>query len=168
MAEGEATFSSTLDETPCDLDLSVYAELSDIIFSDDYSCPSPLEGPIEEHIKEIYKSSRRPEIGTVRERAQAPSNMRLTPASSVAPFSPLLSRRNQRTGRNSPSITPARQSFLFIATYANFLLTSARTVEFADSLANYYKVARKRFVDSVCQQVVNHFLLDDKESPSKS
>lgn len=39
--------------------------------------------------------------------------------------------------------------------------------DIADSLASYYKVARKRFVDSVCQQVVNHFLLNDKESPLK-
>ncbi|KAI1754826.1 hypothetical protein F4782DRAFT_528183 [Xylaria castorea] len=39
--------------------------------------------------------------------------------------------------------------------------------DIADSLASYYKLARKRFVDSVCQQVVNHFLLGDKESPLK-
>ncbi|KAJ8119426.1 hypothetical protein ONZ43_g3617 [Nemania bipapillata] len=39
--------------------------------------------------------------------------------------------------------------------------------DIADSLESYYKVARERFVDSVCQQVVNHFLLDDKEGPVK-
>lgn len=36
-----------------------------------------------------------------------------------------------------------------------------------DILGSYYKVARKRFVDTICQQVVNHFLLDDEESPLK-
>jgi hypothetical protein len=39
--------------------------------------------------------------------------------------------------------------------------------DIADSLASYYKVARKRFVDSVCQQVLNHFLLDNEEGPLK-
>lgn len=34
-----------------------------------------------------------------------------------------------------------------------------------DILAGYYKVARKRFVDVVCQQVVDHFLLSGAGSP---
>ncbi|KAF1921163.1 interferon-induced GTP-binding protein Mx2 [Ampelomyces quisqualis] len=34
-----------------------------------------------------------------------------------------------------------------------------------DVLASYYKVARKRFVDTICRQVIGHFLLDGKESP---
>ncbi|KAM4065488.1 dynamin family protein [Hirsutella rhossiliensis] len=34
-----------------------------------------------------------------------------------------------------------------------------------DTLASYYKLARKRFVDVLCQQVVSHFLLDGAESP---
>jgi hypothetical protein len=34
-----------------------------------------------------------------------------------------------------------------------------------DVLASYYKVARKRFVDTICRQVISHFLLDGKESP---
>lgn len=32
-----------------------------------------------------------------------------------------------------------------------------------DVLKSYYEVARKRFVDVVCQQVVNHFLLSEEE-----
>jgi hypothetical protein len=36
-----------------------------------------------------------------------------------------------------------------------------------DALSSYYKVARKRFVDAICQQVVNHFLLEDDQSPLK-
>lgn len=34
-----------------------------------------------------------------------------------------------------------------------------------DALESYYKVARKRFVDVVCQHVVYHFLLEGKDSP---
>ncbi|KAI2464835.1 interferon-induced GTP-binding protein Mx2 [Annulohypoxylon bovei var. microspora] len=34
-----------------------------------------------------------------------------------------------------------------------------------DALMSYYDVSRERFVDAVCQQVVNHFLLDGDESP---
>ncbi|KAI0394840.1 interferon-induced GTP-binding protein Mx2 [Xylariaceae sp. FL0594] len=39
--------------------------------------------------------------------------------------------------------------------------------DIADTLSSYYKVSRKRFVDSICQQVINHFLLDDEQSPVK-
>lgn len=34
-----------------------------------------------------------------------------------------------------------------------------------DSLSSYYKVARKRFVDVVCQQFVHHYLLESAQSP---
>jgi hypothetical protein len=34
-----------------------------------------------------------------------------------------------------------------------------------DTLKSYYKVARKRFVDAVCLQVVDHFLVSGKTSP---
>lgn len=34
-----------------------------------------------------------------------------------------------------------------------------------DTLESYYKVARKRFVDVMCQQVVAYYLLDGEESP---
>ncbi|ESZ92343.1 interferon-induced GTP-binding protein Mx2 [Sclerotinia borealis F-4128] len=36
-----------------------------------------------------------------------------------------------------------------------------------DTLASYYKVSRKRFVDVICQQVVHHFLLEGSDSPLK-
>lgn len=36
-----------------------------------------------------------------------------------------------------------------------------------DMLKSYYKVARKRFVDNICQQAINHFLLDGNQSPVK-
>ncbi|KAF2872794.1 interferon-induced GTP-binding protein Mx2 [Massariosphaeria phaeospora] len=34
-----------------------------------------------------------------------------------------------------------------------------------DVLTSYYKVSRKRFVDTVCRQVIGHFLLEGEESP---
>jgi hypothetical protein len=36
-----------------------------------------------------------------------------------------------------------------------------------DVLTSYYKVARKRFVDAICRQVISHFLLDGDQSPLK-
>lgn len=41
-------------------------------------------------------------------------------------------------------------------------------IDITNTLASYYKVSRKRFVDCVCAQVVNHFLLDSPGSPVKS
>jgi hypothetical protein len=34
-----------------------------------------------------------------------------------------------------------------------------------DTLKSYYKVVRKRFVDAVCLQAVDHFLVSGKTSP---
>ena len=34
-----------------------------------------------------------------------------------------------------------------------------------DTLKSYYKVARKRFVDNVCQQAIHRFLLSGKDGP---
>lgn len=34
-----------------------------------------------------------------------------------------------------------------------------------DILKSYYKVSLKRFVDVICQQVIDHFLLNGKDSP---
>lgn len=34
-----------------------------------------------------------------------------------------------------------------------------------DTLKSYYKVAQKRFVDAVCLQAVDHFLVSGKSSP---
>ncbi|KAK8038425.1 interferon-induced GTP-binding protein Mx2 [Apiospora phragmitis] len=36
-----------------------------------------------------------------------------------------------------------------------------------DTLVSYYQVSRKRFVDTICQQVVLHFLLEGEKSPLK-
>ncbi|KAL2266992.1 hypothetical protein VTJ83DRAFT_4269 [Remersonia thermophila] len=36
-----------------------------------------------------------------------------------------------------------------------------------DVLKSYYKVSRKRFVDTVCRVAIEHYLLDDEQSPLK-
>ena len=36
-----------------------------------------------------------------------------------------------------------------------------------DILMSYYKVSRKRFVDVICRQVIDYFLLDGDENPLK-
>jgi hypothetical protein len=36
-----------------------------------------------------------------------------------------------------------------------------------DILESYYKVSRKRFIDAICQQAIDHFLLDGNDSPLK-
>lgn len=40
-----------------------------------------------------------------------------------------------------------------------------RTEELEDVLRSYHKVARKRFVDNVCKQVVDHMLICSKQGP---
>ncbi|KXJ94873.1 interferon-induced GTP-binding protein Mx2 [Microdochium bolleyi] len=39
--------------------------------------------------------------------------------------------------------------------------------DIVDTLDSSYKVARKRFVDTICQQAINHYLLDREDSPLK-
>jgi len=36
-----------------------------------------------------------------------------------------------------------------------------------DSLASYYEISQKCFVDAICRQVIGHFLLEGDESPLK-
>ena len=39
------------------------------------------------------------------------------------------------------------------------------TQDLYDTLEAYYKVSRKRFVDAICLQAVDHFLISNKEGP---
>lgn len=124
--EGELEFSTTNEETAFNCNLDGYPELSDIIYPNNYSCPKPLKGPIEERIREIFKSSRGPEVGTVCEPAYPliDKNLMLV-ISSEGPYSPLLSRSSQRSGRPSLSLTLAKRLSWSITTYLNFLPLSA-------------------------------------------
>jgi len=63
--EGEGMLGDGADTLSFDLPLRDYDELRDIIDDEDYECPKPIRGPMTELIKEIYETSRGPELGTV-------------------------------------------------------------------------------------------------------
>lgn len=51
-------------------------------------------------------------------------------------------------------------------TIATFISNEGQTTQdLHDTLEAYYKVSRKRFVDAVCLQAVDHFLISSKEGP---
>ncbi|KAK8036677.1 interferon-induced GTP-binding protein Mx1 [Apiospora rasikravindrae] len=58
--------------------------------------------------------------------------------------------------------------FISLESFRNLSLAKSNSAQIVerihDVLASYYKVARKRFVDVVCQQVVEYFLLSDDEN----
>lgn len=45
--------------------------------------------------------------------------------------------------------------------------TEHTTQDIHDILQSYYKVALKRFVDNVCMQAANHFLVSGPDAPMK-
>jgi hypothetical protein len=126
--EGETAFSGVNEENTFNFNLDGYPELSDIIYPNNYSCPKPLKGPIEDEIRAIFKSSRGPEVGTVCKPAHTLIDKKLMLViSSEGPYSPLLLRSSQRSGRRSLSLTLAKRLFSSIITSVNFLLLSALT-----------------------------------------
>jgi hypothetical protein len=62
--EGEYGFASSPEEPSSEYCLLDYPELSDVISLDEDKCAEPSKSPIEGRVKEIYMSSRGPEIGT--------------------------------------------------------------------------------------------------------
>lgn len=121
----EIAFSD--EEAPFDFDPAGYPELSDIICSGNYVCQGAIKGPIEQHIRAVFKFSRGPEVGTVCEptHSSIDKGLIILANSLEGPYSPLLLRSNQRSGRPSPSLTRAKQLSSFTATSASFLLLSA-------------------------------------------
>jgi hypothetical protein len=65
-AESEFSSNSAVSRFNFTFNCPSFPELDDIINLDPYECPEPEEGDVVEHVKTIYKSSRGPEIGTVR------------------------------------------------------------------------------------------------------
>ncbi|OAQ62498.1 interferon-induced GTP-binding protein Mx2 [Purpureocillium lilacinum] len=65
-------FDAALDEAeelgtcalPFEIDLEAYSELQDIIVTEEYKCPDPVDKPIIDEIRETYQASRGPELGT--------------------------------------------------------------------------------------------------------
>ncbi|KAI1458589.1 interferon-induced GTP-binding protein Mx2 [Annulohypoxylon moriforme] len=217
--------------------LTSYPELSNIILTDEYECPEPLEGPILDHVIKVYESSRGPEIGTFNgsilatvfeEQSEKWEPLVLSHTSKAIVLvhdyiyqlftklcpdtkvrnelwdgyllDKLRDRYNQamkharflldieRRGRPSTFNHKFNENLQNIRNdrimkYADTgamavwkagkinrqgpIVNNSKHVceDIVDTLMSYYSVSRERFVDSICQQVVNHFLLDGEESP---
>ena len=63
--DGEGILGDSVDSLPFEVPLNAFAELRDIIMTEEYECPKPLRGPMTALIQEVYESSRGPELGTV-------------------------------------------------------------------------------------------------------
>ncbi|KAI0381210.1 interferon-induced GTP-binding protein Mx2 [Hypomontagnella monticulosa] len=245
-AEGNDTKSNVEDanqDLSFDVPLTQYPELEDIIFTDEYECPVPLDSPIIDHVREVFESSRGPEVGTFGGSILATAfeeqsenweplihqhtsraialvhdyisqllaklcpdnhvknqlwNMMLDDlcnayrrAMAHADFLLKIERRGRITTVNkhfSANLQESRGQRMVQSLEPithRFAHSEGRYVPFekigqhiegkdntqqvcediVDALASYYTVSRERFVDAVCQQVVNHFLLDGDESP---
>ncbi|KAI1771421.1 interferon-induced GTP-binding protein Mx2 [Hypoxylon cercidicola] len=235
-------------QLPFEISLTKHSELFDIICTDEYECPDPLEGPIIDHVKEVFKSSRGPEIGTFggsilttifEEQSEKWEPLalwhtskaialvhdyicqllvKLCPdaqvrdqlwgtfldeklsdvyrrAMSHARFLLSIERQGRPTTFNHyfNDNLQKRRGGRISESFKGFTVPSSNTEDdtlyipvdkieqhavnkdnaqqicedIVDTLMSYYKVSRKRFVDTLCQQVVNHFLLDGDESPLK-
>ncbi|KAL2015273.1 hypothetical protein VTK56DRAFT_5929 [Thermocarpiscus australiensis] len=116
---------------------SPFPELNDILLNHDYVCAKPQHN-IMDCIKEVYRSSRGPELGTAMDHAKFLLDVE----------------------RNGKPVT--------LNNYFSDRLDHARGDRYQDVhdiLQSYYNVSRKRIVDVVCQYVVYHFLLDSEGSP---
>ncbi|XXH04227.1 hypothetical protein Hte_010641 [Hypoxylon texense] len=236
----------TNEQHPSAISLTKYPELFDIICTDEYDCPNPSKGPIIDHVKEVFKSNRGPELGTFggamlaavfQEQLEKWEPLALSHTSTaivlvheyicqlldkLCPdtqvkdqlWSTLLEEKLKDAYRQAIShanfllaiereekpvtfnhyfnanlqkrrIERISKSFKDIAVSCDngndyiplkeieghaINKDNAQQVceDIVDTLMSYYKVSRKRFVDTLCQQVVNHFLLYGNESPLKA
>ncbi|KAL4982799.1 Dynamin central region-domain-containing protein [Aspergillus falconensis] len=144
--DGEPSYGSSTDNSPFKVPLREYPELYSIIQTDDYTCPKPLKGPIMSLIEEVFESSRGPELGTIkRSERMCKSLEALAVSLSDGSYIPVKALR-QRSTIDKDNRQQVCEDIL-------------------DTLMSYYKVARKRFVDIVCQQVIHHFLLETDDGP---
>ena len=63
--EGEKWFGEKNTDTPLEAPLTRYAELNDVIETEDFRCPKPSSGTLSNRIRQVYESNRGPELGTV-------------------------------------------------------------------------------------------------------
>ncbi|KAK8172501.1 P-loop containing nucleoside triphosphate hydrolase protein [Phyllosticta citrichinensis] len=149
--EGESPLGCTVNQLPFEIPLDKYPELGTIICTNEYQCSSPSKGTLMDHIKEVYESSRGPELGTKRRgkrMRQTFATMAVTISGGSADERHVpLSKIGQHTV-DKDNKTQVCEDIL-------------------DALMSYYKVSRKRFVDVICQQVVFHLLLEGDGSPLK-
>lgn len=61
----EKAFEKGTENAAFEISLTKYPELYDIIGNKDYKCESPTKRPLISRIKQVYETSRGPEIGTV-------------------------------------------------------------------------------------------------------
>jgi hypothetical protein len=64
--EGETIFGDRSTSVHFEIPLAKYRELSSIIHTEDYQCPKPSNASIMDLIRDVFESSRGPELGTVR------------------------------------------------------------------------------------------------------
>ncbi|KAL4745863.1 Dynamin central region-domain-containing protein [Aspergillus foveolatus] len=145
--EGEASYGSSTENSPFQIPLREYPELYGIVQTDDYICPKPLKGPIMSLIEEVFESSRGPELGT-KKRSERMCKSLETLAVSFT------------DGEGYVPVKALRQRFTTDKDNRQQVCE-----DILDTLMSYYKVARKRFVDIVCQQVIHHFLLETDDGP---
>ncbi|KAL5000174.1 Dynamin central region-domain-containing protein [Aspergillus recurvatus] len=145
--DGEALYGSSVDNISFEIPQEAYPELHDVIETDDYRCPKPLRGPIMSLIEEVFESSRGPELGTKKRSERMCKSLEALAVSfsDGDRFIPVEALRQHSTTDKSNGQQVCE--------------------DILDTLMSYYKVARKRFVDIVCQQVIYHFLMDTDKSP---
>ncbi|KAI0456741.1 interferon-induced GTP-binding protein Mx2 [Xylaria acuta] len=242
--DGELPFANYHDAILSDLDDIDCPELADITCFDQYECLEEPSGLIKDHIEEILKSNRGPEVGTFsgtilamafREQSKNWEPLALCHSSRaivlvheyISQLLNLICPEKQIRDQlwDTLLIEKLRDAYCRAMNHARFLLKmelggrpttfnhyfnaelqkkraerlnktfqamsiykngvphvptselqktvvnkdNAQQVceDVVDALTSYYKVSRKRFVDSICQQAVNHFLLEDEEGPLK-
>ncbi|KUI54190.1 Interferon-induced GTP-binding protein Mx1 [Cytospora mali] len=194
----------------------LYPDLTDIVLADRFSCPKPSSDCIMEHIEDIFRKSRGPELGTFggallgttfKEQSKRWEDLVLSHVSDaiilvhdyiVELLNHVFSEKQVlRELFDNVLLEKLQASYKRAMDHARFLLDIEREGKpityndyfnaelqsalnilsvnksnpeqvreyLHDILRSYYQVSIKRFVDVVCQQVIDHFLLNGRESP---
>ncbi|KAL4924503.1 Dynamin central region-domain-containing protein [Aspergillus undulatus] len=145
--DGEALYESSTDDLPFKVPLREYPELYNLIQTDDYTCSKPLKGPIMNLVEAVFESNRGPELETKKRNDRMCKSLEALAVSisGKKEYIPVEALRQHSTidKDNKQQVCE----------------------DILDTLVSYYKVARKRFVDVVCQQVIYHFLIETDDSP---
>ncbi|KAL4744044.1 hypothetical protein BDV11DRAFT_201469 [Aspergillus similis] len=145
--EDEPSFGSDTEDPLFEIPLEAYPELHDIVEAEEYTCPEPLTDPVMSLIEKEFVSSRGPELGTKRRNERMCKSLKALAVSHT-------------NGENYVPIKAVHQH-----SAVNKHNGQQVCEDILDTLMSYYKVARKRFVDVVCQHVIYHFLMDIEDGP---
>lgn len=102
-------------------------DLDDIIRTERFHCPEPLDDSIMEHIDDIFQESRGPELGTVSGKACFDGDHVLMVHSLAAPCLERLSRSNPNDGKISSCPTSVMRSCWCTTSSPSFSATSVPT-----------------------------------------